>query len=588
MQPIEAVRTRALRALIPPPKTDLATWLESTVHLPDTVSATPGRIRLWPYQRGIAEAISDPDIERVSLVKSVRVGLSTLLTGTVANYVANEPSPILLLLPTEADCRDYAVSDLEPIFDSTPALRGLLHDESEGGRNTMQSRRFPGGSLKIVSAKSPRNLRRHNVRILLIDEADAMEVTNEGDPIALAEKRTLSFANRKIILGSTPVADDTSNVLRAYRKSDKRIFEVPCPECGERFEILWKDIQWPEGEPEKAFCVCPHNGCVIEESQKFRMAEKGEWRATAPDVKGHAGFRINALVSTLKNASWANLVKEFLEAKKNPDTLQTFVNTILGEGWREAGDELDESELAGRSEAFALDEMPTEVRLLTAGIDVQHDRLECTVLGWTADDAVLVMAHEVFYGDVVNDDTPWQELDALLKTRWAHPLGGSIGIAATAVDSGDGQTLDTVHAFTRPRLARRVVSIKGDAGNRPVIAASKSQASKLWIIGTDTVKGQLFKRLESRKGFRFSETLPAFWFEQFASERRVVRYVKGRPVAEWQRIKGRRAEALDCVVYAYAVRQIVNARMDDLENSLRAMPVQKKIPASIPSPWMTR
>lgn len=228
---LQATRRNALAALTPPPRLSLSDWMESHMRLPEGVSATPGRVRLWPYQRGIADAISDPRIERVTIVKPVRVGFSTLLTGALASYVANEPSPILLLLPTEADCRDYMVSDVEPIFDSTPVLSGLLSAEADDtGRNTLLSRRFAGGSLKIVAAKAPRNLRRHNVRVLLMDEVDGMETTAEGSPLILAEKRTLSFANRKIILGSTPTIEETSNVLRSYRLSDQRIFEVPCPE----------------------------------------------------------------------------------------------------------------------------------------------------------------------------------------------------------------------------------------------------------------------------------------------------------------------------------------------------------------------
>ena len=213
---IEITRARALASLKPPQRLPLSTWIESTMRLPESVSALPGRVRLWPYQRAIADAISNPEIERVTLVKPVRVGFSTLLTGAVASFVANEPSPILVLLPTEADCRDYVVSDLEPIFAATADLAGLLTAEAdESGRNTLLSRRFPGGSLKIVAAKAPRNLRRHNVRILLMDEVDGMEVTAEGSPLTLAEKRTLSFPNRKIILGSTPTNEETSNVLRA-------------------------------------------------------------------------------------------------------------------------------------------------------------------------------------------------------------------------------------------------------------------------------------------------------------------------------------------------------------------------------------
>jgi phage terminase large subunit GpA-like protein len=60
----------------------------------------------------------------------------------------------------------------------------------------------------VAAAKAPRNPRRHDVRVLLVNEADAMEATAEGNPIELAEKRTLSFADRKIIVGSTPLAED--------------------------------------------------------------------------------------------------------------------------------------------------------------------------------------------------------------------------------------------------------------------------------------------------------------------------------------------------------------------------------------------
>ena len=174
MTAIAEIRARALRSLLPPPRLRLSEWIEANIRLPEGVSALPGRVRLWPYQREIADAISDAEVERVTLVKPVRVGFTTLLTGAIGSFVANEPAPILALLPTESDARDYIVSDIEPIFSATPALRGLVGDDAdESGRNTLLHRRFPGGSLKIVAAKAPRNLRRHTVRILLVDEADA-------------------------------------------------------------------------------------------------------------------------------------------------------------------------------------------------------------------------------------------------------------------------------------------------------------------------------------------------------------------------------------------------------------------------------
>ena len=259
----------ALKSLISPAKVQLSTWLEANIVLPEGTSAKPGPVRLWPFQRDIADAISDPLMERITLVKPVRVGFTTLRTSAIGSYVANEPAPVLVLLPTEADCRDYIVSDIEPIFNASPILRNALADDiEEGARNTLLSRRFPGGSLKIVASRAPRNLRRHTARILICDEADAMEISAEGNPIRLAERRTMTFSNRKIIIGSTPIFSDTSLVLKSYAESDMRVFEVPCPECGGCSEIEWSHIEWPPDRPSAAAFRCPHCKVLVAEKHK--------------------------------------------------------------------------------------------------------------------------------------------------------------------------------------------------------------------------------------------------------------------------------------------------------------------------------
>lgn len=592
MPTIEQVQRRALRALVPPPRLRLSDWIESEVSLPDGVSAQPGPVRLWPFQREIADAIGDPLIERVTLVKPVRVGFTTLLTSALASFVANEPAPILCLLPAEADCRDYMVSDVEPIFGASDTVAAALSDEQdEAGRNTLLSRRFPGGSLKIVAAKAPRNLRRHNVRILFIDEADGMEATAEGSPILLAERRTLSFPDRKIVMGSTPVHEETSHVLRAYAQSDARVFEVPCPDCGALTEIQWAHMVWDEGQPETARFRCPHCETEVCERHKPEMVAQGQWRATRPEVQGHAGFRLNALVSLHANAAWGKLASEFAAAKNDPTTLQTFVNTILGQGWRAEGDELAEDELAARAEPFDLTEIPAEVLALTVGIDVQHDRLEATFLGWTEDGAALVLGHRVIWGEFEEDHT-WRELDDLLRTRFRHALGGSIGIDATAIDAGDGASMNHVTAFAVPRTRSKVLAIKGAAGNRPPIerAGSKTKTgARLWIVGVDTIKAQLFARLSQAGSVRFSGELPPVWFEQLASERSVVRYRRGQPVRSFERVPGRRAEALDCTVYAIAARNIINPDWDRRRVELASgQPRRRTAGPILQSNWMQR
>jgi phage terminase large subunit GpA-like protein len=580
MPMLDQVKARALSHLIPPLKLPLAEWIESTINLPSTVSHQAGKVRLWPYQRGIADAISDPGIERVTVVKSVRVGYSMLLTSALANFVANEPSQIIALLPTESDARDFVVSDLEPTFAATPALTGLLTGEAdETGRSTLLSRRFSGGSLKVIAAKAPRNLRRHTARILLIDEADAMESSAEGNPLILAERRTLSFGNRKIIMGSTPVSEETSHVLRSYAVSDQRVFECPCPACGVFTEIMWKHIEWEPDQPETAAFRCPHCETLVVESQKAAMVAKGAWRITAPHVKGHAGFRINALVSTLPNASWAKLAAEFLRSRNDPAELQTFVNTLLGQGWREASDEIGTLK---PPETF--DGIPPEVLVITTGVDVQHDRLEITYLGFSRTET-FVLAHNIIWGSP-HDDTTWQELDDGLKQTWQHPNGGTIKVDAALIDSGDGATVDQVYAFTKSRFSRRVVSGKGMAGNRPVIKRSQSKGVPIFIVGVDGIKSNILQRA---KLFRFSDSLDAEWFEQFQSERRVVRYVRGQPTKHFERIAGKRAEALDCVAYGLAARELVKIDLDRRDTELASLAVvSKPLSSTIRSAWLTQ
>jgi phage terminase large subunit GpA-like protein len=540
------------------------------------VTADPGPIRLWDFQRGIADAISDPLIERVTVIKSARVGYTTLLTATVGNYVLNEPAPILFVLPTEADCRDYVVSDMDPIFEASPDLRGLLSDGTdETGRNTILHRLFAGGSLKVVAAKSPRNLRRHNTRILIIDEEDGMDPTPEGDPVDLAIKRTLGFPNRKIIRGSTPTDADRTTIAGAYEQSDQRVYEIKCVECGEFAEPRWAHIRWDKGSPQTARWACPNCGVLVEERFKLQMVANGRWRAMRPEVEGHAGFRLSALISPHANASWAKLAEEWTVVHDSPESRQTFVNTLLGEVTREEINIEEPETVMARAEAFGLNvthasedgahetlALPAEVLLITAGVDEQDDRFEVTFCGWSRDGAMWALGHSVIWGSPADHET-LAELDVALSTKWTHPLGGKIGVGAAAVDSGDGEFSQTIYGFCWPRARRGVMAIKGVGGRRPIIEVSKGRIAKggtnmdgkLWLVGADQAKARLYADISRGPGrVRFSRSLPLVWFEQLLSEPPVIRRIAGRPVRKFERIPGRRAEALDTTVYALAAR----------------------------------
>jgi phage terminase large subunit GpA-like protein len=328
-------------------------------------------------------------------------------------------------------------------------------------------------------------------------------------------------------------------------------------------------------------------------------------------VKGHAGFHLNALISLFPNASWVKLADEYLRAHKDPERLRVFKNTLLAEAWEDAADTIDDEMLYRRREAFGLGvdwsdedgeihrlDVPEEVLLITCGVDVQDDRVEATLIGWSDGGVAFVLGHFVFYGSPEEDGT-WRELDEMLLSRWRHPLGGMIGITAACVDSGDGGWTDEVYAFCVPRLRRGVMAIKGMGGfSRPVIEASKgkihggtqSGRGTLWIVGSDAVKTQLMNRItRAPETLRFSWSLPRVWFEQFASERRVVRRIGGRPVRKYERIGAKAAEALDCSVYAFAAHAAIPlVDFDKIRARLRgeAQPVPAARPADRPRDFL--
>lgn len=581
------LRARALAALRPPARIDLAEWVESNLHLPASLAAHPGRMRLWPHQVELARSIGDPDVERVSVLKAARTGFTQLLVGAMGSYAVNDPCPVLVTVPVDDDARTLMVQSIEPTFAESPVLRRALGDG--GRRQTLYARRFPGGSLTLVSARSPRNLRGRTARVYFADEVDGYEPTPEGDALDLGMRRTQTFANRKIVAGSTPTRASTSRIARLYAQSDRRIYECPCPSCGALHELRWADITWTPGRPETTAWACPSCGVLATEADKPAMVAGGRWRATAPHVVGHHGYRLSALISVLPNAAWPVLVAEFEEAQKDPASLMAWTNTVLGEAWDDEGEVVGEAALAARAEAIGLDRLPPEVLAITAGCDVQRDRLECTLLGHARSGVAYVLAHHVLWGDPEHDGI-WSELGTLLTTKWPHPLGGTLGIDAAALDAGDGALMNRVCSFAAPRAGRRVVAIKGAAGTRPPIVPSKAKVpgGRLWIVGVDGLKDSLFARLARGASVRFSDQLDMAWFEQLASERRVVRYVRGQPVARFERIPGRRAEALDAVIYGLAARHLLSPNWQGREDELRGAPPPKPAPAVIRSAWMDR
>lgn len=535
-------------------------------------SAEPGRWKTSraAYQRDIMDAICDPEVTQVVFMKGAQVGWTAMLGNILGYYSHQDPASVLVIQPTVEMAEAWSKERLAPMLRDTSALSSLFSDpRSRDSSNTLRMKQFPGGYVAIIGANAPSALASRPIRIVLADEVDRYPVSagTEGDPLKLAGKRQTTFWNRKTLLGSTPGLKATSVIEREYKLSDMRQFHVPCPHCDERGPLRWSQVKWDKAEdgthvPETAAYQCEHCGSLWNDQERWEAVAQGEWIATAP-FTGVAGFHLSQLYSP-----WAKLgamVKEFVEARGNPELLKVWVNTVLGESWAEQGEQVKAEGLRTHVEPYGPNDLPDGVHFATAGVDVQGDRLEVEVVGWGAGDESWGIRYEVLYGDPAQQAV-WKSLDELLLERCWTESGRLVRVRSAAIDTGGHHGAQAI-AFARSRVSRKIYPIKGASGARPVWPKRASKAKtkdNIWIVGVDTAKDAIYGR------FNIAEPGPGYchlpadydddWFEQATSETVVTRYKNGRPYRLWILGGGKRNEALDCRVYAFAARMSLDAK----------------------------
>lgn len=539
-------------------------------------SAEPGK---WmtsraEYQRGIMDAGSDPRVETVIVMSAAQVGKTEILNNVIGFYIQHDPSPILLVQPTLEMAEAWSKDRLAPMIRDTPSLQGKVRDpRSRDSNNTLLHKVFPGGHITTCGANSPASLASRPIRVVGCDEVDRYPASAgpEGDPLALVKKRTATFWNRKVFLMSTPTVKGASRIEVAYQASDQRLYFVPCPHCGRRQVLRWAHVRWEPGDPETARYECEACGQPWNEAQRLDAIRHGGWVATATS-HGIAGFHLPGLYSPW--VSLAEAVREFLEAKKLPETLRVWVNTYLGETWEDQGEQVDDVGLYDRREDYETD-VPRSVVVLTAGVDVQDDRLECELVGWGRYEESWSLDYRVFHGDPAGFDV-WRDLDVFLTSRWTHPDGRALKIATAFVDSG-GHHTQAVYSFCKPREALRIYACKGVGGEgRPLIGRpSKNNKGKikLFALGVDTAKELIYARLKIKEqgpGYcHFPKRYDEEYFRQITAEKVITRYHRGFAKRVWEK-KGRmiRNEALDCRVYALAAFALLGTNINKLADRI--------------------
>ncbi len=524
-------------------------------------------------------------VERVVLMKGAQIGGTECGNSWIGYVIHHVPGPMLAVMPTVEMAKRNSKQRIDPLIAESEPLRRLVKPaRSRDSGNTVLTKEFLGGVLVMTGANSAVGLRSMPVRYLFLDEIDGFpgDVDGEGDPVVLAEARTRTFSRRKIFMVSTPTIKGVSRIEREYEASDQRRYFVPCPSCGEKQWLQFEQLKWEKARPETARYECEHCQAYIEEHNKTRMLENGEWRATSPALPDYGrtvGFHISSLYSPIGWRSWAQVAAAWLAAQGSDAAIKSVKNTELGETWVETGEAPDWQRLYDRREDYKIGTIPRDGLFLTAGADVQKDRIEISIWAWGREREAWLVEHRVIDGDTSRQEV-WTGLSAILDESWRHESGTQMPVRRLAVDSG--YATQEVYAWARRHRAAQVMAVKGTSRGSALVGMPTAvditaggrrlrRGVRVRPVVGGIAKLELYNNLrkdpptdEDRTagedypaGYIHLPKVDGEYCKQLCSEQLVTsRNRRGYSVREWQKLRERN-EALDCYVYARAAAAVV-------------------------------
>jgi phage terminase large subunit GpA-like protein len=579
---------RVLNLFEPPERISCSTWAEKYRRLSPEASSKAGGAFSFedaPWQREVLDAGSDPTVGEVVLKWASQVTGKTETLNNIIGYTIDiDPCPMLVIQPQLDMGETWSKDRLSPMLRDTGRLRNKVKDaRTRDSGNTLLHKRFPGGHITIAGANSPASLASRPIRKVICDETDRYPVSagTEGDPMALAEKRTESYPDAIIYKVSSPGIEGLSNIDAAYNASDKRLWFCPCPVCGEHQSLRWDQVDWSEkGTEEAPVYICEYKGCVWDDAMRQKAIRAGEWRATAP-FKGVRGYHLNGIYCLFRpkrrfKTRLQQMVADYKKAKAGGEQKEkVWWNTFLAETWKIRGQEVRSESLIKRARTWNGILHP-RCLVVVGAADVQTDRIEAEFQGYGDGNESWGLGYHVLMGETDKDEV-WKSLDALLDRTWEHPSGQKLRCVMFFIDMGHRPA--QVVKFTRARESRGVHAC---AGSKTAWAALCSRPKRTtarkavkFEIGGDTAKETIYSRLRvEEEGPRYCHFPVGYgydeeFFRQLTAERLVTEFDEFGMIKKKHFVKQReRNEALDIRCYGLGALEYLNPYWPTLVKNL--------------------
>lgn len=573
----QSIRDAIARAILPDPPVDPVAWAAGNFRLVDGPKAGA----LWdpdesPWMIEILRHMAlDHPTTRAALRKSAQIGFTTGAIAWLMATAALTPTQMMVVQPTTNAVRGFNKEKFDPAIRACRALDGIVAGDMgpSDSKSSAFHKSFPGGFIVLVGANSAPDLSAKTIRVVLADEVDRWphDLDGQGDPMRLVDARQQAFKERggwKRLEGGTPTIEGQSRIDTAFEGGDQRYWLVDCPGCGAAHRLEWEGLVWSRETPQIVHHRCPECGTLVPESERRGLVRRGRFVAHNPDG-AYPSWHIDGLYAL----PWPLVVRAYLEAESDPTALKAFWNLTLGRSWRAQGEAPEAERLHARAlgSGYRRGTLPPGVLYLTAGADVQADRIEVEIVGWGTGGTSWQVDYRVIGGDTA-DAATWARLTELYQETWTDHLGHGRVIESIAIDSG--YRPQQVYRWCMGK--DRALAVKGvgehlapllSTPTKQVVVANgrKSGSVLLHKVGTWQIKAEVYGLL-NLNGPNESGGYPVGWchfpedstigyFQGLTSETLVDKIVRGGVRKEWIVNPRVRNEPLDCRVYARAAAE---------------------------------
>lgn len=617
---------------------DMVEWTEQKRVLSAKTSAKPGPWQWYrvPFLFEAYMAWSGYDIRELTIVGCTQFGKSTFTENILGYTVDQDPAPVLLVLPNENQAKERVQTRFKPMLEDNAWF--LAHLGGDINRlNVDRATEFDSCVLFLAWAGSAATLGDRPIGRIIVDEAKDMGLQtggNQPDAVSLAKNRRRTYYARSKMLTVSSPTDDYSLINREYEAGDKREGRAPCRYCCAYQVPGWDNVKLePMADGDELFWpayVCPHCGRAWTENDRVASIAKVIWMPDGADVFAetgdfeelpdaravalwthrdefeirssgddriirHKNIRIeNPPVKRAKEVSWrvpamllhtefqtiAGLWDKHEKAEKaramgETELIQDFTNNELAEVWNEAEIKIEEEMLTLRQDSYISGEtVPDEVKIITAGIDMQADHVYCTIWGWAYGfETWLLDFQRLETGDtkLIENWAPvmmlFEKWDQIRKIDF---VGGDYSYNADAMIAfcfaAAGRWLvEPIQGVDWQRNLVTRGTIGGSAEKRRKRRRRQDVGLPLHRISAGDFKDRFSRMIEIERDGPGRVHLPADTTDefkhQFAAEYKHVFYKAGRSKKEWiPKTKHRANHYWDTGIYALAAAEIRGVR----------------------------